>query len=119
MLSSAGPIFGLRVESLSPRLPLTQLVSSAGSCIHVWVDTAPVFVFGRGGRPGRWGVKLGTRRSLVKWAEAGLADKKVFPQSDFIGWYSTGAALHDEDMAIHKSVRRAPPSFVSAFSEPP
>jgi COP9 signalosome complex subunit 6 len=30
--------------------------------------------------------------------------KKVFPQSDFIGWYSTGAALQDEDMAIHKSI---------------
>jgi hypothetical protein len=72
--------------------------------------TVSMFVFGRGARRGWWGVrrsKLGTRGSQVKWGEAGYADKKVFPQSDFIGWYSTGAALQDEDMAIHKSVRQA------------
>jgi len=33
--------------------------------------------------------------------------KKVFPTNDFLGWYSTGNAVHQNDIAIHKQFLEA------------
>ena len=47
-------------------------------------------------------------------------DKKVFPKLDVVGWYSTGSALQEVDLDLHRSVRwarRVPmPAHDSSFS---
>lgn len=37
-----------------------------------------------------------------------LADKKVFPKFEVVGWYSSGSGLAEGDLTIHKGVREHP-----------
>jgi len=40
-----------------------------------------------------------------------LADKKVFPKLDVVGWYSTGSAVQETDLELQRLARRPAVSF--------
>lgn len=66
---------------------------------------------GRGLRVSSDLTPLGTRRYRA-------ADKKVFPKLDVVGWYSTGSALQEADLELHRAVRWACSVPVPAHASP-